>query len=79
MEQKNKEQLVEAFSNALEIDKNMVDNDLKYQGIPQWDSITHMILISEIESTFHIEIDADDVLEMSSFQKTKEILEKYNL
>ncbi|KAB5491501.1 MULTISPECIES: acyl carrier protein [Flagellimonas] len=79
MNDNNTELLIDAFANALEIEKNMVNDHLEYQGIPQWDSITHMILISEIENTFHIEIDADDVLEMNSFQKTKEILSKYNL
>ncbi|RIV46063.1 acyl carrier protein [Flagellimonas pelagia] len=79
MEQKNIELLIEAFSNALEIPKSSVDDNLKYQGIPQWDSITHMILISEIENTFQIEIDSDEVLELNSFSKSKEILGKYNL
>lgn len=79
MNDKNIELLTNAFANALDIDKNQVNDELKYQGIPQWDSITHMFLINELESTFQIEIDADDVLEMNSFVRVKEVLEKYNL
>lgn len=79
MNKENIELLTDAFCTALEIEKAMVDDDLQYQGIPQWDSITHMMLISEIENTFQIEIDADDVLEINSFPKAKEILAKYDL
>lgn len=50
-----------------------------YQSIPEWDSVSHMILINEIESTFDISIETDDVIDMSSFAKAKEILNKYNV
>ncbi|AKA36067.1 acyl carrier protein [Flagellimonas lutaonensis] len=79
MNEKNIELLRNAFANALDIDKSMINDSLMYQGIPQWDSITHMFLIDEIENTFQIEIQSDDVLEMSSFAKVKEVLAKYNL
>ena len=71
------DKLRNAFVQALSIDKELVVDSLAYQSIPQWDSITHMILISEIESTFDISIDTDDVIDMSSFAKAKEIISKY--
>ena len=79
MDKNTQDLLVGAFSAALDIDKSTVNDDLQYQGIPQWDSITHMFLIGEIESTFNIEIDPDDVLEINSFSKAKELLIKYNI
>ena len=75
----NKEKLVKAFAEALEIKEEDVNNGLKYQGIPEWDSISHMVLISEIEDAFDIEIDTDDVIDMSSFAKAKNILSKYGI
>jgi len=72
----NKEKLVKAFSEALGIDEKLVNSDLVYQGIPEWDSISHMVLISELEDMFDIEIDTDDVIDLSSFDKAKEILSK---
>ena len=41
--------LKEAFANALAISTDQVHDDLKYRGIPEWDSISHMVLISELE------------------------------
>lgn len=71
--------LKEAFANALAIDVLQVKDDLQYRGIPEWDSISHMVLISELETEFDIEIETDDVIDMSSFHKAQEILEKYGV
>lgn len=73
---KMNEKLIEAFATALDIDESLVKDDLAYQSIPEWDSITHMVLISELEETFDIEIDTDDVIDMSSVAKAKEIVLK---
>ncbi len=50
--------------------------DLKYQSITAWDSIGHMGLIAELEMAFDIMMDTDDVIELSSYNKGKEILTK---
>lgn len=65
------------FSNILEISPDEITQNLKYKEIPQWDSITHMFLIDEIERQFHIQIDPEDILEMSSVSKIMETLKKY--
>ena len=75
----NQEKLVGAFVEALSIDPSIVTDDLKYQGIRQWDSISHMVLISQLEETFDVSIDTDDVIDMSSVAKAKEILAKHNI
>jgi len=72
----NNKKLKEAFIEALGINEEEVVNDLKYQSIPQWDSISHMVLISEIEDVFDIDIDTEDVIALSSYAKAKEILQK---
>ncbi len=75
----NYEKLTQAFATALNINKTLITDDLKYQGITQWDSVTHMILISELESVFDIAITTDDIIDMSSFAKAKEIVKKYGI
>ncbi len=79
MNTENTEKLVTAFSTALEIDAAVVKDELKYQGIPEWDSMSHMFLISELEEAFDVEIDTDDVIDMSSVAKAKEILGKHDI
>lgn len=75
----NISKLETAFVNALSIKIDNVTDDLKYQSIPEWDSISHMVLITEIEDIFSISLDTDDVVDMSSVAKAKEILGKYNI
>lgn len=75
----NQEKLINAFSEALSVSQDAINDELTYQSIPEWDSITHMILISQLEDTFEIAIDTDDVIDMSSVGKAKEILTKYNV
>jgi acyl carrier protein len=76
----NLEKLKQAFSEALNItDINIINNDLKYQQIEQWDSISHMVLIAEIEEQFNISIATSDVIVLSSFERAIEILEKYGI
>jgi len=69
------EKLIHAFSDALMIEKEAVVDSLAYQSIPNWDSISHMILITNLEAEFDISISTDDVIGMSSVGKAKEILQ----
>ena len=67
------------FIEALSIDKAKLKNNLKYNDIPEWDSIGHMTLISALEEKFSISIDTDDVVDFSSFEAGKKILSKYGI
>lgn len=75
----NTQILVDAFADALMIDASAVTDDLKYQSIPNWDSISHMILITNLEAAFNISISTDDVIGMSSVGIAKQILNKYGI
>lgn len=52
---------------------------LEYQCITAWDSVGHMGLIAELEETFDIMMETDDIIDLSSFEKGKEILGKYDV
>ncbi|WP_100642148.1 acyl carrier protein [Alteromonas facilis] len=71
--------LTDAFSHALGIDASQVTDSLTYNTIPEWDSTAHMILIAELEDKFGIMLDTDDIIDMSSVAKAKEILQKYDV
>ena len=75
----NAEKLREIFANTLEIGKEMVIDSLEYNSIPQWDSVAHMSLVAAIDDGFDIMMETDDVIDMSSFGKAKEILRKYDV
>lgn len=67
------------FLDSLDLSPDTDVEALEYRGIPQWDSVAHMRLVSDLEAEFDIMLDTEDVLGMSSFQKAKEILAKYDV
>ena len=71
----NLEKYTEAFTKTFEIsaDEAMV---LKYQDIKAWDSVGHMALMAALENVFDIMMDADDIIDFSSYEKGKVILQK---
>lgn len=75
----NTEKLKQVFADSLNIDSSQVIDNLTFNSIPEWDSIAHMALVTEIDDVFDIMLDTDDVLDMSSFAKAKEILAKYDI
>lgn len=75
----NSEKLHAAFAQSLNISIDKVTDALAYNTIPEWDSVAHMALVTEIESAFEIMLDTDDIVDMSSVGKAKEILGKYNI
>ena len=75
----NEQKLREIFAESLGIELFQVTDELTYNTIPEWDSIAHMALISEIDDQFDTMLDTDDVLDMSTFAKAKEILTKYDV
>jgi acyl carrier protein len=69
--------LAQIFSNSLGLPIESVNDNLKYSEVPEWDSVAHMTLIAAIEEAFDIMIDAEDVVDMSSFAKASQIVTKY--
>ena len=75
----NKQKYQDIFIKSLSIDGKQFNENLKYNEIPEWDSIGHMTLISGLEEGFSISVETDDVVDFSSFKKGIEILKKYNI
>ena len=68
-----------AFKTAFEINDSQLGSDLKYESIVEWDSIGHMSLIAELEDTFDISMEMDDIIDFSSYDKGIKLLKKYNI
>ena len=71
----NLEKYNNAFMETFEITEDQLAG-LKYQDIAAWDSVGHMSLIACIEDAFDIMMDTDDIIDLSSYEKGKEILAK---
>jgi acyl carrier protein len=71
------EKLQSIFADSLGIPADQINDSLTYASITEWDSVAHMALIAAIEEGYDIMIDANDVIDLSSFAKAKEIVAKY--
>ena len=76
---KSKEKYKEIFIKSLSIDKKKFNENIKYNEIPEWDSIGHMTLMSSLEDGFDISLETDDIIDFSSFKKGIQILKKYKV
>ena len=74
-----KEKYQNIFIKSLSIDSNKFNENIKYNEIPEWDSIGHMTLISALEEEYKISLETDDIVDFSSFKKGIEILKKYSI
>ena len=69
----------QAFCEAFEITEDKLAG-LQYQQIELWDSVGHMTLVANLEDAFDIMMETDDIIDLSSYEKGKEILStKYSV
>ena len=71
----NLEKYNQAFTETFEITEDQLEG-LKYQDITAWDSVGHMSLIAALEDAFDIMMDTDDIIDLNSYEKGKELLAK---
>tara|TARA_Y100000768_G_C23985121_1_gene688326 strand:+ start:3369 stop:3605 length:237 start_codon:yes stop_codon:yes gene_type:complete len=74
----NSEKYSKVFEKSFSVSRSKLKK-LKYQSIPQWDSVGHMSMIGNLEETFKITMDMDDIIDFNSFEKGKKILKKYKI
>jgi acyl carrier protein len=73
------EKLKRVFREIFDLPEQTDFEALRYRGIQQWDSVAHMQLVAALESAFDIMLDTEDVIDLSSFPRAKDILKKYDV
>ncbi len=71
------DKIVAVFAKVLGLPEDEIVDELRYSSIPQWDSIAHMSVIADLEDAYDIMIDMDDVVDMNTVGKAREIIAKY--
>ena len=75
----NLKKIRSTFIASLQLEEEEFSEALVYNTIKKWDSTGHMALIAGLEKDFDVMLDMDDIIDLSSFSKAKEILEKYSV
>ena len=76
---KNADKYTKVFVDTFKINKKKLSKNLKYNSIPEWDSVGHMAMIDKLEKNFKITMEMDDIIDFSSFNEGKKILKKYKI
>jgi acyl carrier protein len=71
-------QLKELFSRVFAIPADQVGDNLERGKLEVWDSLNHLLLITEIEKEMNVEFTTDEVLSANTFKDIKDILAKKN-
>ncbi|MCK5302096.1 MAG: acyl carrier protein [Candidatus Thorarchaeota archaeon] len=68
--------LTEIISKVLLLDTNELTDDLKRGDYEPWDSMAHLVLISEIENEFGIFFEDDEVIDIWTVADIRSLLSK---
>ncbi len=70
------EKLTEIFLSIFDLSKPEINDDLSPENYESWDSITHLIIITEIEDSFDVTIDEEKIPELISYKLIKDELSR---
>ena len=75
----NLEKLNNIFCEVFSVETNALNADFNNTNVDGWDSVHQLSLTSSIEDEFDIMLDAEDILEFTSYDNAKTILAKYDI
>ena len=78
MSQENLEKYDKIFIGRFRVKPEQLSG-LAYKSVPAWDSVGHMEMLAEIGEQFDIELEMGDMVDFSSYEAGRKILEKYGI
>ena len=75
----NLENLNAIFCEVFSVDESALNSEFDKNSVEGWDSVRQLSLTSSVEDEFDIMLDAEDILEFTSYENAKKILKKYEI
>jgi acyl carrier protein len=75
----NLEKYNNAFVEVFGAKVEELNDDYSKDNVGEWDSVHQLTLVSIFEEAFDIMFDPEDIMEMTSYAKGKELLQKYEV
>ena len=75
----NLEKLNSIFCEVFSVEPSALNSEFNNTTVDGWDSVHQLSLTSTIEDEFDIMLDAEDILEFTSYDNAKIILAKYDI
>lgn len=75
----NLEKLNNIFCEVFSVEASALNDEFDKNTVEGWDSVRQLSLTSSVEDEFDIMLDAEDILEFTSYNNAKQILAKYDI
>ena len=75
----NLEKFNNIFCDVFSVDVDQLNDEFNNTTVDGWDSVHQLSLTSALEDEFDIMLDAEDILEFTSYNNAKTILAKYDI
>ena len=76
----NLEKLNQIFCEVYSVEESALNESFVNTDVDTWDSIHQLSMVAAIEEAFDLMMDAEDILEMTSYENVKQLLtSKYKI
>ncbi len=69
--------IIQIFCSEVGIEESAADDAIAYDSMDSWDSLKHLVIVSRLEEAFNLEFDVDDIIDMNTLGKIREIVKRY--
>ena len=76
MEKKLHNEILKIFKKSLELKNIKISKNLNKKNLQEWDSMSNMALISNIEKKFQLKFNGDEILKINSVANLLKIVQK---
>jgi acyl carrier protein len=75
----NLEKLNKIFCEVFSVEESALNSEFDKCNVEGWDSVRQLSLTSSVEDEYDIMLDAEDILEFTSYDNVKKVLKKYDI
>lgn len=79
MNMTNIEKLNKIFCEVFSANESALNENFNNCNVEGWDSVRQLSLTTAVEDEFDIMLDAEDILEFTSYDNAKKVLAKYDI
>jgi acyl carrier protein len=69
------DRLLDLFAMTLSVDARLLSEDSSPENTASWDSVSNMMLVAGIEDEFGIELNTDEITQMTTIGSARKILQ----
>lgn len=75
----NLEKYNQAFIEVFAVDSAALNDNFNKDKVEEWDSVHQLNIVALLEESFDIMFEPEDIMDLTSYEKGKEILKKYEV